>query len=54
MIDEHLAELTRQDEVPPEALVAAAVATAPMTLTGGDHAATPNGDPWSMLHRWGR
>ena len=54
-IDEHLAELTRSDEVPPEALVAAALATAP---AGTPHASigstAPDRDPWATLRRWGR
>jgi acetyl/propionyl-CoA carboxylase alpha subunit len=53
MIDEHLAELTRQDEIPVEALVAAAFATAPAARPDSDQAATDR-DPWSTLHRWGR
>jgi len=53
MIDEHLAELTRQDEIPVEALVAAAFATAPAARSDSDQAATDR-DPWSTLHRWGR
>ncbi len=53
MIDEHLAELTRQDEIPVEALVAAAFATAPAARSDADQAATDR-DPWSTLHRWGR
>jgi acetyl-CoA carboxylase biotin carboxylase subunit len=53
MIDEHLAELTRQGDIPAEALVAAAFATAPVARTFSEQAA-PDRDPWSTLHGWGR
>jgi acetyl/propionyl-CoA carboxylase alpha subunit len=53
LIDEHLAQLTRPDEIPVEALVAAAFATAPAARPNSDQAATDR-DPWSTLHRWGR
>jgi acetyl-CoA carboxylase biotin carboxylase subunit len=55
MIEEHLPELTQSDDVPPEALVAAAFATAPIAGragTGGKVLA--DSDPWSTLRRWGR
>jgi acetyl/propionyl-CoA carboxylase alpha subunit len=53
MIDEHLAQLTRPDEIPVEALLAAAFATAPAARPNSDQPATDR-DPWSTLHRWGR
>jgi acetyl-CoA carboxylase biotin carboxylase subunit len=55
MLEEHLPELTQSDDVPPEALVAAAFATAPIAGragTGGKVLA--DSDPWSTLRRWGR
>ncbi len=55
MIDEHLAELTRPDAVPAEALAAAAFATAPGGSAAAVTQATPaDSDPWSTLRRWGR
>jgi acetyl/propionyl-CoA carboxylase alpha subunit len=51
MIEEHTAELAGPDGLPPEALVAAALAAAPVTGTGRE--GTDN-DPWSTLRRWGR
>ncbi len=55
IIDEHLAELTRPDDVTPEALAAAVFATVPVAARAG-HGDTmePDRDPWSTLHRWGR
>ncbi len=57
MIDEHMphmAELAAPDEVPAEALVAAALAAAPLAGTGRNGAAEADNDPWSTLGRWGR
>ena len=54
MIDEHMAELTGPDEVPPEALAAAALATAPTAGGGRDETTPADNDPWSTLRRWGR
>jgi acetyl/propionyl-CoA carboxylase alpha subunit len=54
-IDEHLADLIRTDEVPPEALVAAALAIAPAATPHASIGSTaPDLDPWSTLRRWGR
>jgi 3-methylcrotonyl-CoA carboxylase alpha subunit len=55
LIEEHLPELAPSDDVPPEALVAAAFATA--TAAGRartDGNVPPDNDPWSTLQRWGR
>jgi acetyl/propionyl-CoA carboxylase alpha subunit len=50
-IDEHLAQLTRQQPAPVEAVAAAAVAAAAATVT----ATTSSGsDPWAQLGGWGR
>ena len=54
-IDEHLAELIGEDEVPPEALVAAALAAAPPESRSPRNGVNaPDRDPWSALRRWGR
>jgi acetyl/propionyl-CoA carboxylase alpha subunit len=55
MIDDHLAELTEPDVVPPEVLAAAAVATvvpAQRIDVSGD--GRVDQDPWSTMLRWGR
>jgi acetyl/propionyl-CoA carboxylase alpha subunit len=57
MIDEHMphmAELAAPGDVPAEALVAAALAAAPLAVTGRNGAAEADNDPWSTLGRWGR
>jgi acetyl-CoA carboxylase biotin carboxylase subunit len=54
LIEEHMAELTGPDGVPPEALVAAALAAAPLPGTGPNGTARADNDPWSTLGRWGR
>ncbi len=53
-IEEHAAELAAPDGVPPEALIAAALATAPAAGTGRADMAPADHDPWSTLRRWGR
>jgi acetyl-CoA carboxylase biotin carboxylase subunit len=53
LIEEHMAELAGPDGVPPEALVAAAFAAAPLPATGPGTPHADN-DPWSTLGRWGR
>ena len=52
LIEEHLSELTNSDAVPPEAIVAAAVATARTAPRAS--ATVADRDPWSTLRRWGR
>ena len=52
LIEEHLPELIHSDAVPPEAIVAAAFATARTTARAGTTVADV--DPWSTLRRWGR
>ena len=57
MIEEHMshmAEFAAPDEVPAEALVAAALAAAPLAGTARNGAAQADNDPWSTLGRWGR
>jgi acetyl-CoA carboxylase biotin carboxylase subunit len=55
LIEEHLAALTQPDDVPPEAIVAAAFATAPnAAFTATDGRGLTASDPWSTLERWGR
>ena len=57
MIEEHMsdiAELAVPDEVPAEALVAAALSAAPLAGTGRNGPARADYDPWSTFGRWGR
>jgi len=55
MVEEHLPELTRSEDIPPEALAAAAVTTRSFASPAmRDEAAGPESDPWSTLQRWGR
>jgi acetyl-CoA/propionyl-CoA carboxylase biotin carboxyl carrier protein len=57
MIEEHMshmAEFAAPDGVPAEALVAAALAAAPLAGTGRNGTAQADYDPWSSLGRWGR
>jgi hypothetical protein len=54
MIDEHLDELTADRDVPPEALAAAAWASAPSIRPGSHVARSATADPFTSLRRWGR
>jgi acetyl/propionyl-CoA carboxylase alpha subunit len=54
MIDEHLDELTADRDVPPEALAAAAWASAPSIRAGSHVARSATADPFTSLRRWGR
>ena len=55
MIEEHLAELTRPDDVPPEALAAAALATAPAArLARRRRQRRPTPTRGRRCGRWGR
>jgi acetyl/propionyl-CoA carboxylase alpha subunit len=54
LVDDHLAELTRPDDVPPEALAAAAFATTSSSHRAAADAAPETRDPWAKLRRWGR
>jgi acetyl-CoA carboxylase biotin carboxylase subunit len=53
LIDDCFAELMRQDEMPLEAVAAAAIASHTSTAAGGAPA-NPVSDPWFTLARWGR
>jgi 3-methylcrotonyl-CoA carboxylase alpha subunit len=54
-IDEHAVELMGADEVPPEALVAAALSAVPAGTRHAQNGSTAEDrDPWSTLRRWGR
>jgi 3-methylcrotonyl-CoA carboxylase alpha subunit len=54
-IDEHAVELMGADEVPPEALVAAALSAVPAGIRHAQNGSTAEDrDPWSTLRRWGR
>jgi 3-methylcrotonyl-CoA carboxylase alpha subunit len=54
-IDEHAVELMGADEVPPEALVAAALSAVPAGTRHAHNGSTAEDrDPWSTLRRWGR
>ena len=55
LIEEHLSQLTQADDVPPEALVAAAFATAASAgCARADGSVGQDSDPWTTLRRWGR
>ena len=54
MIEEHLDELTADRDVPPEALAAAAWASAPSIRAGAHVARNATADPFTSLRRWGR
>ena len=54
-IDEHAVELMGADEVPAEALVAAALSAVPAGTRRAQNGSTAEDrDPWSTLRRWGR
>ena len=54
MIEEHLEELTADEDIPPEALAAAAWASTPATGAESRAGRSATTDPFTSLHRWGR
>jgi acetyl-CoA carboxylase biotin carboxylase subunit len=53
-VESHLPELVRTDPAPPEALAAAAVASAMEHASQGAPQVPMLADPWSTMRRWGR